>query len=829
MSRRVYTEKSEEIIIRDNYYTVLRDVFSIDLKNVHHAKNKKIITTEDFINRINKKNKLNNFILPRNTRYTYTSPENKHILVLEEEPQMRTIKIQGLNINRIASEIIKKKSFNDDYINELKNNNFSSNEEYSYNVAFPYIIYFINLDSRLNVTRIKIFYRNKPLTSLGDDLYSVNLLNVNGNNLICLGDGDTNLYRNSLILQIENILNRFWFNTFNCDYIGKYELYENVEEVSTILHWEYYSKTDPLFVYKNIWKKTEYTVNNIINSLKNTDVIANKNYVFNSIFYNITSEDLETIDESQETLNFVVANNKQDTITINIGDKLIYDNKEQSFYAFGFNVESDLLNYIKIIDENLNITKIEIKRWDTETKNLFYSYIESYNNITEIKLNNGEVLKIGDIFQTNISPSSIFYKVDKIRRNLLNSYEILTTSNNKILIDDNIKIINKFTNINGLEIKVGNYYFLNNEFNINSFCKIKCFKLVKLIEIIHIRHSLKFKIQTIDSGIEDIITIDDLDCLIEPFIIDYELDKIYNSNTNIIPYNVSKEEQYVYNSKYINFNEIVRRIFNEDLTELNIYDINNINNINLKIGDNFCILNWSTPNIATSIKTITGFIVNEENKQVFITYSDQNDNMHNIEFINNNKINSDIIQKLETNVNGLHSGDKIKAKIPYIPYFPKIHVNQIIGFFVNNIKTLVFCSNGLTLDFDFVISNFDILKYDNEKYNKLDIQIPNLEKIPFQCNDLISYKYKTYAFLFEYDYLSLKEANSLQSISMNLFRNIDLNNFRIGILSPRIHKKDIPSIKNLKPGLPDYTGRSITYDNLNDTIYKNNIYKILEV
>jgi hypothetical protein len=172
-------------------------------------------------------------LLPNGTRL-YLSQNEETIIVVEEPPQVRTIKWKAGHCIR------------------------------QYHFAFPYVVFIIKFEMQA-VKDVFVYYRNQPLKKGDNELFLPNLPNLGAQGIddeadICLGtlEVDVNL---SLAEKVEMIINNFWESAFNPE-----EYYERTyfcrskkldKRVSSFAAWQKATKENPLFVLEIDWLRSD--------------------------------------------------------------------------------------------------------------------------------------------------------------------------------------------------------------------------------------------------------------------------------------------------------------------------------------------------------------------------------------------------------------------------------------------------------------------------------------------------------------------------------------------------------------------------------------------
>lgn len=177
-------------------------------------------------------------IVPNGTRYLGSCGSGK-ICVVEYHPTLKTLRFET-----------------------------DSNGEKGgiFRLAFPYIVFIVRLmpsygrENLLIVDRMHIGYRNKPLKSLNDKIYCVNLPNCDIDNHVCLGrawdkiSDELKSKDSSLSCMVEGVIGYFWNSTFNDDLTDTFvSCSRSNGEIENLKIWQENSTKNPLFILNLDW------------------------------------------------------------------------------------------------------------------------------------------------------------------------------------------------------------------------------------------------------------------------------------------------------------------------------------------------------------------------------------------------------------------------------------------------------------------------------------------------------------------------------------------------------------------------------------------------
>jgi len=192
-------------------------------------------------------------LIPSNVRIYYTQGQ-RTVVCLEQEPQVRqTGFTESLAINNKRAAV--RRTHN--------------GKVYWYNLAYPYIYFFLTFDKG-KYTRSQVYFANKKLTSLKDTLHIAPLPNVYQTKYkhtapICLGeeyDVRKITAQENITKQCDRFLQTFWSNPFN-SHLGDGGYKRVDSKICDLKTWQANSEEDPLFVLSLDWPRPK-TVKGII-------------------------------------------------------------------------------------------------------------------------------------------------------------------------------------------------------------------------------------------------------------------------------------------------------------------------------------------------------------------------------------------------------------------------------------------------------------------------------------------------------------------------------------------------------------------------------------
>lgn len=186
-------------------------------------------------------------VFPEGTKFFFRKGDSTTIVV-EEKPQTRTIRFSEGFLAR-----------------EANSESDSRTRRTNLLLAFPYVVFVIHFRG-MGFCCLRVYYSNKPFTSLDDRLFLPNLPNIDNCAGVCLGfpgcQGRTFSER------VQEVVSHFWQSEFNNDLRDNYNrMRGNDNHFSDIWHWEANSKIDPTFMLKVEWVPINTSFRELVGSL----------------------------------------------------------------------------------------------------------------------------------------------------------------------------------------------------------------------------------------------------------------------------------------------------------------------------------------------------------------------------------------------------------------------------------------------------------------------------------------------------------------------------------------------------------------------------------
>lgn len=804
-----------------------------------------LIRTDEFINRLNanvnrihglrNSEKIN--ILPPNTRISYKSPVNGYeVFVIEEAPCVRTI---GVDIGFDESiEALKKTGKYDLYdVGEArKNKHHSERRAIQFNLAFPYIVFVITAygpETRPSYGSVRVFYRTAPIRSLSDPLYLVNLTNVNGTG-ICLGSNPESTTINSYTSLVNSVIQRFWVNVFNTDYIGNYLDYsKRVPELSDFFTWQYNTKIDPTFVFGVDWKPSGKTLGQTLKEA--TGESNQRSYqrhgmidvstLIASMKVKLDTEDVDG--DTSRTSSAIIVDNLTDqfylgeNITLSVGDSLYYNDKLYFVNTFQ-GVDGEYPIKVTLEPEDSEDQK-DIISLDLRNKviiSLLLKGVQKVRKETEVKLPDGTSFKSGDLIKIESKYyGTIYRKVDTLRVARDGNVEI-KIENNWYLVGEANKLekIDKLV-FGGVELRPGNSYKILNQLNNHIFngAIIQTGKFIEP-EISRYGETMTAKFEMQNRGTRNIKLSEN-----PPFASEKDIPVItplvransfIHTNTKNVPYQIGvlngtsltcvvnenhtmdsyRDTVITYDMAFA-FKELSKV---KDRLFIPSWDFD----VDLSIGDFVILPDWTNPVEFKKVRQITGFEMKDGTFFVNTRYQNQDVAYPMINFTTG-RIDTVGIRKVAHEIDGISIGDFVKGAVPHIPYFPKKDTFKVVAIVTDTGNApLILCSNLCTIWYDSEAKeNFNFISKTSPEASKLsdDGDAFNLAAIRIQTGDMAliientnNTKHLGY-YNVERDYLeAFYEDNPRNIRTHNSSRTI-----RYGVQLPRHKVKDIEQARNL--------------------------------
>lgn len=752
---------NSQMVINKLYTELILPTENMEAESPAPTLRKRVITTSRFISSLTSNLGISkSSIYPKNCRYIEQDLQGSTIIVLEDEPQIRTVSVNS-NFDAVLTQLKTTGKLKEYGLERFKEE--YPEPPYYFNLSFPYIIYIIKLNDMLEHLAMMVFYRTSPLTSLSDYLYICNLPNISNNQKVCLGKAAVADSQNRNLANICNtLLDRFWSNSFNRDYIHNHQLYseQNIQYVEDFLTWSYYSSKDPMFIYDVKWIPNEdENLSSVIYSLKRgkddspneteTETPTNTNRIFRKMVsvFSVAEENVgeavvskrELVDDICESI-LLNSSDGNSVVSLTVGDELNFEGRAQYIFSF-MGVSGNFPHLITFEDEEGKLSIVNIEE-DEKIRDDFVSQMRARDKIFENIEINGIPIKVGDVikfrypFTSNETDSKCYCsKVSRFRKGRDGKIETLLGKYYYLL--ENVE----FENI-GSTIQ-----FSNNTFTIGNIYKLAVFPsdTVPAGHIVNaVFASFKWNEEgkleltytsegghnyTFTEGRDDhYVVMDNDDLPLENPVVRINF-ACRTSNNSMMNYKIIKDvgcfaknfkvkkDKTYYNSDIAKQNILrgdslweievmlddstqeVRHIFHLSGNITSIFIPSFDINLEFSIGDDIVIADWANVENMIKIWKITKFNLIEEILYVFAIDDNGNEIKFPFIFFETGKINVGYMRHASRIYNNIPIGTLIKANKSGISNFPKKDVVKISAFITDTGRDvpLILCSNLCTI------------------------------------------------------------------------------------------------------------------------------------
>ena len=410
-------ESIPEIRLNERYAQLLKSHYeSFDkTKDSTPIERRRILSTPSFINKLTEQMSSDSGFLPSNCRYIERTSNGGHMVVIEEPPAYRTIKV-NMGLGREV-EILSAKGLLEEWnINKKDYNSYKA--PFLFNLAFPYVIFILLYDHTNSLMAGQVYLRTAKLIGPSDYLFKAPLLNISRSQYICFG-GSANGRTESLSSSVDHTVSIFWSAEFNTDYTFNYDDYKRVGELGYI-SWQALSQINPMFIYSAPWIKMNNSLMETINNVKiNYNVVGSRNISYRELetFFNSPS-DTGKIDDSsgiKEKLFYDLTSSiyESEKRNISVGDPIVWG--KHIAYPVSF-IGSDVSGVVSRVKIQLDNEKTFISKFTDPLRKYLYKKAREMRYQSEGTMKNGVVVKSEDIIKTNINGK--YQKVHYIRRSV---------------------------------------------------------------------------------------------------------------------------------------------------------------------------------------------------------------------------------------------------------------------------------------------------------------------------------------------------------------------------------------------------------------------------
>jgi len=668
-------------------------------------------------------------VLPKNCRHFSFTPWNNNVcLVIEQSPVTRSVRVD-LDLS-FSLESLKQEGKVEAY--GYKNYKLGK-PPHVLRLAFPYVIFIIDLTFDLRYGRCRVFYRTAPLTSVHDFLLKSNMLNVEANGTMCIRGHESDKAIESLgplqekvtlSERIDHVLNRVWLNNFNRDYHSSHMMYKDVPQIGNLLEWQYFSKVDPMFVFKVPWFQHERNlfVEIGMNSSKNEDgldepVIKKIQQIISgqrgkklgiersmaeSFFLddrNLKSKELKSYEEEDEELNHEDSvNDSSQTFTISVGDQLVIDKK--NYYISALKSTKDYIDQLELEDEEGSKSEHKI---DVRLKRKIINFLKK-KPLNSIVTKNGKTIKQGDLIAFKVPGYEKLLSADEVRISRDGLSEMKCGQVVYLMDFVDFDIIDKDKlEFEGIKFQKGDKFLIKasdhlpRKIFMGSMCTFEDFKEGKLCftKIDTTKSNIKINVlgkisDTIKKIEEELLPIPAVRIGNKVVVSDdSQIIFITKNRDVIIPNRVN-----YFSTEYYNWASHIPKMLLEDGKRffLPSCDVD----IDLRVGDNVIATSWNSPRDLLKIRKITGFIFNATGRKIEVTTTIGDDKNTEQTFpifeAYHGVVSVGCIRKASYSVDGLTIGMEVTPK-QRVAGFLKSKPCRISAFIVDTDVPLVLCSN----------------------------------------------------------------------------------------------------------------------------------------
>jgi len=748
----------KELVINSNHCSLVKTV-PIKTNEFISLKRDNMISADKFWEHVAKLYSTGNSLVPFGTRYYETIQDGSTILVVEDQPMTRIVRV----MNDFTSNMVQLQKVGKLEQYGYKLEDYNGEGPHVFSLAFPYVVYIIRVKPGTSSSTLGVFFRTSPVTGLGDYLFKANLFNISQDQWVCLGEGGGS-HIVSINDKVEDVKERFWVNIFNRDYIYNYQDYQSVAEVCDYPTWQYFSKVDPMFVFSVDWILHGKTVGQVINSVKEQTDSSPKFTAVTNMFSNVDyhGPDPEHGAVYNNICESVSFSKNKETIVASVGDEI--EIGKNTYYINSFIGSKDGYTVTDIEfeseDGNLITRKYTIPLRTALANSLKRSELKEYE-ISGIKFKVGDIISIEPELNTILDKRML--KVRKIRVARDGKIEVLCGSDYYLL--ENIKFsvvdLNDIT-LFGRKVNTNDVFKLTKS---NNDGYRRQYPTISYIEAKFM--SMDVRRQKVVARFQDVYTKSAFTVDMEESeynIIDKKLEvtstDLLRVAANIATHSNRRDGsersiQYVKGSGVISrlgslgfdSHAVIPKLLNRDETELTIPGVDF--DIHFKIGDTVVIADWNDPVEMLRIRKITHFDAGNYHigieTELLEGGGERTDKYMDFDY---GRISMGKIRKIGASFAGIVAGDKLKANTAGITSFPKKDTNTVVGFIydTNTKYPLILFSNGLTQwASPSMLEKFDVYKRQNPQYSKLKNAPLAIYKAKIQPGDLFERdSYRTY-------------------------------------------------------------------------------------
>jgi hypothetical protein len=731
---------------------------------------KRTLFTTDYMKKLS--SRATTSILPPNCRYIEETTKG-HIVVIEEPPSIRTIKISK-SWNHEIEDL--RSSGN---LEEYGYKSIMTDGERSFTLAFPYVIFILVIEHDTVLVDGMVYLRTQQMRGMADYLFKAPLSNISSSQRVCFGDANM-FTTHSLTQTIQNVIMVFWSAQFNTDYTYNYEAYQkHGGEFGNYLRWEYLTKQNPLFIYDASWIKMSNNLGVMIQNIKSEDSIhsiagMSYNKAAELIFSPSKTEREMAVSRRSKRkmpLYYDIANGMYvGDYFLNIGDPFLNSRGEamyiDSFIGFS---EGGQLKYI-MVDKS---GKKFMMRLTKKVKDYIALSNKALRYVDEMTLpNNGLKIKSGDVLVFKNKGGNEFYgTVDFIRVGRDGKFEVKLGRD--YYIAENIEATKfEISNPTIYDIpldKKGKYIFIRDIRSSSPLCQGSIVKYTKIQTTS--RGGINFEFKSIGKEISgqvhhlplvspntstkskripklfreaDVKTFNGVFRMGKKlyFLSDSTGRKI---NSEGFVWELPNSSGIAYEPSY-SLTRPKKGMVGSLIKDKTLRLPGFLLDLEFSVGDKVVVADWQNPYDILKVKEIAGFsIVNTDSSRcedLYFILSDKDGNLSKVKYIYGYSGICYIgkVRKITNAWKRMTAGTKIISNESGYSGFPKSAVNIIIGFITDTggDDPLVLCSNGQTLWFSDVVNDFTRVTMRSKNWKTLQHSPIDMSKIKPQAGDIIN-------------------------------------------------------------------------------------------
>ncbi len=745
----------EEIVLSHSFASVINST-DRPTDKFHPITRRHMIPASDYYPRLAGLFSTGNEIFPRNCRMSKMLPNGSRIVVLEEDPGIRTVSFD------IGMESIIERFKQTGRLERYGYKNFlKENKEppYRFRLAFPYVILIMTFGPRLDYRGLKAFYRLHPLGSPSDYLLRTNLLNTTDNQYMCIGsirNSDDSPYPETLIEACEQVVEKFWMSRYNTDYNYNYNLYEKIPEVCDPLTWQYHTAQDPLFVFGVKWKAHNRTLIEDFEAITGEMTRRDESHQRPDMGYDLfRSLFTKAIPTGQKNVKFSVADETMvDDMILEVGDQITIENKKcfvNAFYGTG-SIVKRITGMTVTFDGEAKSTQIDL----TSTLKSNIGRQLSQREIRKFTFD-GKDFKKGDILivENPATKTTVYKKISKIRVARDGLFEVRLGNDWYLLDNVEFNVFDKDDlTINGIKINAKKpYIIIQRGYSLNPiwrYWRAKFDELITSGSTIRARFrserdksSIDVRMQSKSPSDSKLVLDDDIEFRSPPIFRHFlSLSTNPGWNDDSPYYLLSKQGVLGYDTSMDRYDKKMaeEHLLNKYGTALHIpsWDMD----INFKIGDPVVIADWENTTNMMKVSVISGFTFEDGQLWVTSTWIDNKDIQFKVPYVDldRNKVWAGTVRHIIPEFGGWKAGDKVRSKVSGIAGFPKKDTNAVIGFLpdTGTKYPLILFSNLCTLwAAPEIMAKFTRYQRKSIKWYEYDNAPISLTKLKLQPGDIM--------------------------------------------------------------------------------------------